>query len=120
MSVSAQKWADMTAEERKAYKAERAKAAFAKIEAGEYPTGIPGPVIGKLLSMLPQKDGIARPTGETGTGGVSYSIPRGVTVTAGGKTFRFNNLSVSILGDGQSAGRQVQLPEGVQEDLLDL
>lgn len=118
MSFSTKQWADMSADERKAFKAQRQAAAFAKVESGEYPTGIPAEVIGKLLAMA-GKDGIARPTSETGTGGVSYSLAQGLTVTAGGKSFRFNRMSVSILGDGQSAGRTT-LPEGIQEDLLKL
>ena len=118
MSVSTKQWADMTADERRQYKATRQAAAFVSVESGELPTGIPGEVIGKLLSMA-GKQGIARPTGETGTGGVSYSIPQGLEVVAGGKRFRFNRTSISILGSN-TAGKPATLPEGVEEDLLTL
>ena len=70
MSVSTKQWADMTADERRQYKATRQAAAFVRVESGEFPTGIPGEVIGKLLSMA-GKQGIASPTGETGTGNLA-------------------------------------------------
>ena len=119
MSVPAKKWAEMSAEERAADQAARAAGAMSRIQKGEFPTGIPGEVIGKILARAGQK-GVLRPTGETGTGGVSYAIPAGTEVTVGSETFRFNRLSVSMIGKGKAASKSLVLPDGVQENLLKL
>ena len=91
MSVTKDKWASMSADERKAESKASLEKAMTLVKTGAFPTGIKVPILGKEY--------IARPVRVTDSGGITYSIPTGPTV-AGKRNARFNKFSFTIMGEG--------------------
>ena len=92
-------WKDMSADERKVARANSLARAVERVATGKFPTGIKLTVGGKEY--------IARPSGATGSGGVTYSIAPLNTV-AGKHNARFNKFSFSLLGDGAGQATPVE------------
>jgi hypothetical protein len=92
MSTSQEKWAAMSAEERKKHSAEAKAKAIAACGEGKFPTG--------LKVIVGGKEYIARPVRMTDSGGITYGItPRPATV--GQYAARFNKFSLT-LGVGEN------------------
>ena len=91
MSVTKDKWASMSADERKAESQQSLERAMALVKTGAFPTGIKVPILGKEY--------IARPVRTTDSGGVTYNLtPRPATV--GKYSARFNKFSFTLMGEG--------------------
>ena len=83
-------WKDMTADERRVAKADSLAVAAERDKSGKFPTG--------LKVTIGGKEYIARPSGATGSGGVTYSLQPGNTV-AGTRPGRLNRFSFSLMGE---------------------